>query len=191
MAPPNANARIVVAAARGDQGAWNQLVERYSSLLWAAARAHRLSAADAADVVQTSWLRLVEHLPQIQNPDCVGAWLATTARRECLRTLRGKARCEPSDEVDAVADPCLVDAGARLLRDERDAALATALARLPSRDRALLRLLTLEPAPSYEEVSAALAMPIGSIGPTRGRALARLRRELRRAGTHDLARKAD
>jgi RNA polymerase sigma factor (sigma-70 family) len=171
---------IVVAAARGDQRAWSELVERYSSLLWSVARAHRLGASDAADVVQTSWLRLVEHLPNIRNPDGIGAWLATTARREALRTLRRRARCEPSDEIEAVAEP--LDLDARLLRDERDAALAAAFARLPARDQVLLRMLALDPPLSYEEIGAALSMRIGSIGPTRGRALERLRRELGAAG---------
>ena len=176
-------AAIVAAAARGDQAAWNRLVECHSSLLWAVARAHRLSGSDAADVVQTTWLRLVEHLPQIRNPEGLGAWLATTARRESLGAVRRGRRCEPSEAIEAVADGADLDA--RLLRDERDAAVARAFARLPARDRALLRLLTLEPAPSYEEIGAALAMPIGSIGPTRGRALERLRRELRAAGAID------
>lgn len=182
---------MVGAAARGDQTAWAEIVERYSSLLWAVARAHRLSSGDAADVVQTSWLRLVEHLPKIRNPDGIGAWLATTARRESLRTLRRTAYSEPSDQLDVLADPGLMDVDARLLRGERDAAVSKAFERLPGRDQALLRLLTVDPAPSYEEISTALAMPIGSIGPTRGRALERLRRELRRAGVLDLTREGD
>lgn len=178
-------AGIVAAAARGDQAAWNQLVKRHSGLLWAVARAHRLQGGDAADVVQTTWLRLVEHLPEIRNPDGLGAWLATTARRESLRILRRGARCEPVDEIEAVADPAELDA--RLLRAERHVAVVRAFARLPGRDQALLRLLTLDPPPSYEEISAALSMPIGSIGPTRGRALERLRRELDVAGAIDTA----
>jgi RNA polymerase sigma factor (sigma-70 family) len=179
-------AATVAAAAGGDQAAWNRLVERHSSLVWGVARAHRLSGSDAADVVQTTWLRLIEHLPQIRNPDGVGAWLATTARRESLRALRHARRCEPTEQVEAVAEVAGLDA--RLLRDERDAAVARAFARLPARDRALLRLLTLDPALSYEEIGAALSMPIGSIGPTRGRALERLRRELRAAGALEQSR---
>jgi RNA polymerase sigma factor (sigma-70 family) len=176
-APAGAPPCIADAAARGDESSWQQLVDRYSSLLWAVVRAHRLTGGDAADVVQTSWLRLIEHLPQIRNPDCIGAWLATTARRECLRSLRRSARCEPVEEIDVVEEePSDVDAG--LLCGERDAALWRAFKRLPERDQALLRLLTADPAPSYDEVAAALDMPVGSIGPTRGRALARLRREL-------------
>jgi RNA polymerase sigma factor (sigma-70 family) len=179
---PGASIRIVEAAARGDQAAWNQLVERYSGLLWAVARAHRLSSDDAADVVQTSWLRLIEHLPEIRNADGIGTWLATTARRESLRTLRRAARCQPSDEIDVGVDRDHAELDARLLRHERDAAIRRAFERLSASDQALLRLLTADPAPSYQEISAALGMPIGSIGPTRGRALERLRRELRNVG---------
>ena len=173
---PTATARIVSRAAHGDRQAWDQLVERYSGLLWATARAHRVTSADAGDVVQTSWRRLVEYLAEIRNPDAVGTWLATTARRECLRALRGSARCEPVDELETFADvdPGDLDAGLR------NAGLWTAFERLPARYQALLRLLTADPTPSYEEIGAALGMPIGSIGPTRARALERLRQELRR-----------
>lgn len=176
--PVRPTAAIVEAAARGDESSWNQLVDRYTGLLWGVARAHQLTGSDAADVVQTSWLRLIEHLPQIRNPDSVGAWLATTARRECLRTLRRTSRLQPSAEIELLADEEGSDVDAQLLRGERDAALWRAFGRLPARDRALLRLLTTEPAPSYGELAAALGMPIGSIGPTRARALDRLRREL-------------
>ena len=179
---PGVAAGVVAAAAQGDQQAWNQIVAHYSGLLWAVARAHRLSSGDAADVVQTSWLRLVEHLPSIRNPDGIGAWLATTARRESLRTIRRAARCQPSDGLDALVGFATDDVDARLLRDERDAAVWRAFERLPGRDQALLRLLMTDPAPSYDEISAALGMPIGSIGPTRGRAIERLRRELARVG---------
>lgn len=169
---------LLEAARHGDQAAWHRLVERHTGLLWAIARAHRLDRSDAADVVQTSWLRLIEHLPDIKKADSVGAWLATTARRECLRTLRQAARAQPSDAMDDMFAADIAEIDARLVRDERDVCLRQAFARLPASDQALLRLLMLDPAPSYREISAALGMPIGSIGPTRGRALERLRNEL-------------
>jgi RNA polymerase sigma factor (sigma-70 family) len=164
--------------ARGDEEHWNRLVDRHSSRLLAIARAHNLSGDDAADVVQTSWLRLIEHLANIRNSDGIGAWLATTARRECLQSLRRAARCQPSDELDVLIDEEVAGADARLLREERDAALWNAFKRLPRRDQALLRLLTADRAPRYEEIAATLGVAIGSIGPKRGRALERLRRQL-------------
>jgi RNA polymerase sigma factor (sigma-70 family) len=187
----NSNPCVVAAAVRGDEAAWSHIVDRYSSLVWAIARTHRLSHGDAADVVQATWLRLVEHLADIRNADGIGSWLATTARREALLTIRRAARCELADDIDVVPDTPAPGVDADLLREERHIVVAAALQRLPLRDQALLRLLTLDPAPSYEEISAALAMPIGSIGPTRGRALERLRRELHRAGAHDVVEDVD
>jgi RNA polymerase sigma factor (sigma-70 family) len=166
-------ADLVQAAAEGDQVAWDGLVERFNGLVWSVARAHRLAPVDASDVVQTTWLRLVEHLGRLQDPERVGAWLATTARRECLRVLRHSARLLPTEEVPETPVEARLDAA--LLAEERDRALWQAFGGLSERCQALLRLLVTEPPPSYEEVSAALDMPIGSIGPTRQRCLERLR----------------
>jgi RNA polymerase sigma factor (sigma-70 family) len=173
--------QLVHRAAEGDQDAWNQLVEEFSALVWATVRAYRLSATDAAEVSQMTWLRLVENLERLRDPARVGGWLATTARRECVQVLRHTARVIPhADLPELVSNSPAPDA--TLLANERDDALWTALAALPERDRRLLRMLMADPAPSYSEISAALQMPIGSIGPTRERALQRLRREVRRRG---------
>ena len=118
---------LIRAANDGDQAAWGSIVDRFSGLVWATARAHRLSNADAADVVQTTWLRLVEHLDRIHNPDGLGAWLATTARHECLRLIRLRGRELASDEsslFDAATEDSAPD---RLITGERDRALARAL----------------------------------------------------------------
>jgi RNA polymerase sigma factor (sigma-70 family) len=170
--------RLVRAAARRDQRAWDGLVNEFGGMIWAIARAHRLGENDAADVFQATWLRLLEHLGDLNEPARVGAWLATTARRECLRRLRIAQRYLPYGD-DAPQHPA-IDAplDARLLAAERDRALWRSFARLRQTDQALLRLLMVESPLAYEEISAALGMPIGSIGPTRARALARLRREL-------------
>jgi len=166
-------AELVRAAADGDRAAWDRLVDRYNGLVWSVARSHRLSTADASDVVQTSWLRLVEHLDRLQDPERVGAWLATTARREALRALRHASRQIVTEELPEVAVEGQLDAG--LLVRERDRALWQAFGGLSERCQALLRILVSDPPPSYDEVSAALDMPIGSIGPTRARCLERLR----------------
>lgn len=167
---------LVRLAGSGDRAAWESLVARYERLVWGVARSHRLGDADAADVFQTTWLRLLEHLQDLRNPDALSGWLATTARHECLRVLRHRSRQVPTedDRIPEVAVPEEIDDG--LLLDERDAALWKAFATLSSRCQALLRMLAGDPPPSYEAVSAALDMPIGSIGPTRGRCLQTLRR---------------
>ena len=178
---------LVRAASEGDRAAWDALVERYTPMLWGIARGHRLDAHAAGDVVQTSWLRLVEHLDRLQEPDHVGAWLATTARRETLRVLRLAARQTPT-EPDELPEP-LPGPGpdARTLVAERDRALAGAFSRLSERCRLLLRLLLAEPTVPYAEIGAALDMPVGSIGPTRARCLAQLRQEAQVAGITDAA----
>jgi RNA polymerase sigma factor (sigma-70 family) len=183
---PDWIARQVQRAATGERDAWSQLVEEFDGMLRAVARGHRLCDADAADVAQTAWMRLAENLDRLQNPSRVGAWLATTARRECLRALRASARELPDAEPPepAGADVSPIDCG--LLEAERGRALWSAFRRLPARDQALLRMLVAEPQPSYDEIAAALGMPIGSIGPTRGRALDRLRAELQRSRALDV-----
>jgi RNA polymerase sigma factor (sigma-70 family) len=171
-----------VRAGEGDQGAWSVLVAEFGGMVWATARSHRLSAADTADAVQSTWLRLVEHLDRIDNPARVGPWLATTARRECLSVIRRSGRVVAlGDELPDVASEA-PSPDHRLIEEERARAVRDALAQLRPRDRALLRMLAADPAPSYEEIGAALGMPVGSIGPTRARALERLAGELERAG---------
>jgi RNA polymerase sigma factor (sigma-70 family) len=175
-------ARLVTRAADGDRDAWNALVDAFDGVVWATARAHGLGGADAADVAQTTWMRLVGNLDRIHDPACLGSWLATTARRESLAQIRHAARVIPHGD-DLPEPPGEVPhPGARLIGEQRAVALRAALQRLAPRDRALLRMLATEPAPSYEEIGAALGMPVGSIGPTRGRALARLRAEAARVG---------
>jgi RNA polymerase sigma factor (sigma-70 family) len=176
----DAVAALVVNAAAGSQQAWDGLVARYNRLVWAVARSFRLAEPDAADVVQTTWLRLVEHLDALQQPERVGAWLGTTARREALRVakLRGQT-VERSSDADLTvlpdAEPSIEES---LLTRERDAELYRAVLQLNERCQRLLRVLSASPPPRYEIVSEALGLPVGSIGPTRGRCLDKLRRVL-------------
>lgn len=169
---------LVKAAASGDQQAWNSLVERFASTVWAIARGHRLNSADAADVFQTTWLRLLEHLDRIEHPERVGAWLATTARRECLRVLRIAGRqAAKGDDFDLLPDPDSSRSPDRdLVSSERRHLINQLVDQLPVRSQLLLRLLSADSPLSYREISEALGMPIGSIGPTRARALEQLRR---------------
>jgi RNA polymerase sigma factor (sigma-70 family) len=169
-------AAMLHAASEGDQEAWQAIVARFKRLVWATVRAHRLSSADAADVSQTVWLRLVENLDRIHDPDRLGAWLVTTTRRECLRLIRLRSRELPTDSGEAFDlsrdDPI----AQQVIIRERDRALLRALRALDERCQLLLRLLSIPGGPSYEELGAALDMPIGAIGPTRARCLQKLRR---------------
>ena len=172
----------VRAAADGDEAAWNALVDQFAGLVWSIARAHRLSDADASDVSQTAWLRLVENLGRLRQPERVGSWIAATTRNECLRVLRLSGRQVPTGDEFEIVDEITPSPGAELLASERDAALWRAFEALSDRCRALLQVIVASPAPTYDELSAALDMPIGSLGPTRARCLERLRRHPEIAG---------
>jgi RNA polymerase sigma factor (sigma-70 family) len=177
-------ATLVEAARAGDDKAWKALVDRFSGLLWAIARSHRLSATDAADISQTTWLRLFENLDHIENPESVGAWLATTARREALRILRVSGRQAPAseDSIAYLGDADTTPPDGRLLAEERDRALWALIGRLPTRCQLMLRLLTTDSPLSYDDLSVAVGMPRGSLGPTRARCLEHLRRLAEEAG---------
>jgi RNA polymerase sigma factor (sigma-70 family) len=176
-------ARYVASAASGDRTGWDALVRQFGGLIRAIAHAHGLRDAHAADVAQATWLKLLEHLDDVREPGRVGAWLATTARRECLRVLRDCTRHRPL-EVEALEGESPEVPGEEMFVAERDRGLWHAFNRLRPRDQVLLdMLLVADPRPSYEEVSAALDLPIGSIGPTRARALERLRQQLEHDGT--------
>jgi RNA polymerase sigma factor (sigma-70 family) len=169
---------LVRRAASGDRLAWERLVDQYSRLLWAMTRNFKLAESDAADVVQATWLRLLEHIDRIQYPERIGSWLATTARHECLRHLAaGKRVMVVEDDHDAFSDSAghQPDVDERLLAEERAQAVRAAVSTLPSRSQRLLELLMADPPVSYTEISDQLGVPIGSIGPTRGRCLERLR----------------
>lgn len=168
---------LLAGAAKGDQAAWDALVRRHSGLLWSIARSFRLQHVVAAEAVQTTWLRLVENIDRISEPDRVAAWLATTVRRECLMLIRRAARDNnviTDEPLTDVVDPA-PEVDDALLREERNTVLWRALARLGARCQQLLRVLMASPPPSYQEVAAALDIPVGSIGPTRQRCLTQLR----------------
>jgi len=171
------NADLLAQAAAGRQSAWDEIVRRFERLVWAVARSHRLDSADSADAVQTTWLRLVEHMGAIHEPERLGAWLATTARRESLRivTRRQKNLRDGADDVLANIPDDGVGVEESLLSSERDATLLRAVRQLYDRCQRLLRVLSASPPPRYDAVSEAFGMPIGSIGPTRGRCLQRLK----------------
>jgi RNA polymerase sigma factor (sigma-70 family) len=170
-------AELVRAVRAGDQSAWDELVECYVALLWSIAYRHGLHETDAADVVQTTWLRLMEHIHDLRDPSKVGAWLATTAQREALRCVGHNHRLVLNDDDAAFDGPDLLAAPVdeRLLAQERATAAFAALGSLPPAWRTLIQLLTQDPAPSYEQISKELNIPVGSIGPTRGRCVRKIR----------------
>ena len=171
--------RLVAGAADGDETCWERLVERLTPLVCSVARSHRLSPSDTEDVCQATWCALVAHVSTLRDPERLPGWLATTARRESLRALdRARRQVPHGDDLPEpqFAEPSVDE---HLLRHERDAALWAAVGRLRHSDQRLLHLLVAREdaarEPSYREIADTLGVAVGSVGPTRGRALQRLR----------------
>jgi RNA polymerase sigma factor (sigma-70 family) len=171
-------APVVDAALHGNEQAWREIVDRFERLVWATARSCGLNEADAADVTQTTWLRLAEQLGRISAPEALPGWLVTTTRREAARVAKRSRRPLPAQlmaNVDLTADPPPADV---VVAAERRSEVRAAFEHLGERCRILLALLSADAPMSYEEISAQVDMPVGSIGPTRRRCLGKLARLL-------------
>ena len=169
---------LVTGARNGQKQAWDAVVDRYAPLIWSICRRHGLGRADTEDVGQAVWLHLAGHLGNLRAPAALPGWLATTARRECLRVLRAGRPLAAGQVLDAetLPDDQAGSAEQELLAAERQAALRAAFLDLPPRGQRLIALLLEDPPIPYAEISARLGIPIGSIGPTRRRYLDKMRR---------------
>jgi len=169
---------LVMRARKGNQQAWEALVERYAPLIWSICRHYRLDRSDAEDVAQSIWLQFVNHLGAIRDPAAVPGWLTTVTRRECGRVVRAARGPQAAGQLADVNLPDMQTRTAEqeLLAAERHAVLREAFTCLsPSRQKLMAMLIEDPPVP-YTEISARLGIPISSIGPTRGRCLDQLRR---------------
>jgi RNA polymerase sigma factor (sigma-70 family) len=181
---------LVCAARSGDHAAWDSLVRRFDRMLRTIAGSYRLTPTDVDDVVQTTWLSMLEHIHDVREPAAIAGWLATATRRHAMRVLQKRARERLSDDPQ-LGDRAVTDGPEEiLLAAERREVLAAALATLPQRHRRLMTVFVTQSTVDYSHVSEQLSMPIGSIGPIRARALARLSRNhnlvaLRDASTRD------
>lgn len=177
MEHTNTHGELLVKTRNGDREAWDALVEQMSPLIWSITRNFRLDHATAKDVAQTVWMRLIENRDRIVDPDRLPGWIATTCRREAMDALRRQRRAIPSDlsfdveDTGSSVEQVVLDG-----EDHRE--VMTAFATLDESDQELLRLLTIEPALSYQEISEVTGRPVGSLGPTRARALDRLRKAM-------------
>lgn len=169
---------LVAAALAGDAAAWNEIVDRYERLVWSVVRGYRLDNATSSDVAQTVWLKLVENLDRIREPERLPAWLATTARNESWRVAKAQQRLIPSDFEYDTEDTSLLAVDAALLRAEEQREVLHALGQLDDGCQRLLRLLTTDPPLDYDTIAEIVGRPKGSIGPTRARCLDKLRRHL-------------
>lgn len=176
------DADLIRAAAKGEESAWHALVDRHARSVWAVARSHRLHPQDAADVYQTTWLRLVENLDRIAQPERVGSWLVTTTRRESLRLLRIRQREVPDPTTDDDHRPHDGPGPEdTVVLDEEHTALARAFNQLSIRCQVLLRLWLEDRSRGNADIAVQIGTPVGSVGPTKSRCLAHLRRLLEEA----------
>jgi len=170
---------LVARAKNGERQAWDALVERFAPLIWSICRRHRLGHADTDDVGQSVWLRLVDQLDRVRDPAALPGWLATTARRECLRvlgTMQGPRGTMYALDMESMPDDRAGRADQGLLDAERHAALREAFSQLPPNGQQLMALLIADPPLPYADISAKLGIPVGSIGPNRSRYLDKMRR---------------
>jgi RNA polymerase sigma factor (sigma-70 family) len=165
---------LLIRAANGERGAWDALVDRFGHMVWSVARGFRLDDASAKDVSQTVWLKLIENIDSIHDPERLPGWLATTCRREALRVSRGQDRDVPTEFEYDVEDPS-PSLEETLIDDEDHRFVVEAFKSLDDVCQQLLRLMVIEPVLSYEEISEVTGRPIGSLGPTRARCLDKLR----------------
>ena len=181
-------ANLVAKAGEGCPRAWEELVARFGGMIAATGRRYRLSAPDVAELQQTTWLRLLENLHRIEQPERVGGWLATTARRESLQLLKRASRYHSgADQMLAnMPDRHLPDPDSRPIAQEVEAVVRRAWARLNPRSQRLLSLLVTDEPMGYKDLSRLLQMPVGSIGPTRARCLEKLRRLVAEEGLSGL-----
>ena len=165
---------IVAAAQAGDDAAWTALVRRLEPPLRRVARGYRLTPAQVEDVLQTTWTRAFVGIQRLREPGCIVSWLITTTRREALKALQGHVSEHLSADPELGEHPDPREPVDELMAAESRAILASAVSRLPERQRRLMELLMSDPEIEYREISAATGMPVGSIGPTRARCLERL-----------------
>ena len=177
-APPSATtSELLHAAGTGDQVAWRELVHRFEPVVAGTILDLGLQPADARDAAQRTWLQMVENHSKIRKPEALGGWLRTTARHESLRIMRERWRVEPLDDADDVAlpDPA-VDVEQTAVDADTTRRLRHLITLLPPRSALLLTVLFGDEPPGYAELARITGIPVGSIGPTRGRALRVVRR---------------
>jgi len=174
---------LVHAAIAGDERTWGQLMEHFDAMIRAVARRHGLGPADCDDVAQQTWVQLFLHIRHLHNHAALPGWLRTTAQRESWRVVAAARREVPSDEPAAAGTAKVEEPGVddQLLAAERRDAVRDALRRAPRHERRLVELMLAKPSMSYDDLSGSLGIPRGSIGPTRGRCIARLRGDARLA----------
>lgn len=175
--------RLVARVLNREQGSREEILSCYDPLVRAVVGAYRMQEADNQDAIQNTWLRVIERLHTLRDPNCLAAWLVTIARRECLALLaRARRELPCCDGADNLADPA-IGPEASILLAEAYSAVRVAVERLPIKRRKMIEILyTQREHHDYTTVSNMTGMPVGSIGPTRMRTMSSLRQSLARSG---------
>jgi RNA polymerase sigma factor (sigma-70 family) len=175
----NGGADLLLGVSKGDPTSWNEILRRYGALVSATVRSFRLQDADARDAVQMTWLRLAENAHRVQFPDRLAGWLATTARRECLRIMRqAKAGAKLIDLETVIVADSSAGPEKQVIGAETTRIVWALVDELSPRQRTVLRTLFTDQTVRYAEVARVAGIPPGAIGPTRARALRQLRAKL-------------
>lgn len=173
--PGDSAGELLAAAAAGSQRAWAAIVDRYSAPVWRVIRGFRFDRATSEDVAQFVWMQLLRNIDKIENPDRLAGWLGATARHEAINVYRARGRVVPADMGGGSSADVVWWDDDQVVQAEEQEAVTRALAALPDDMQELLRLMVCDPPLSYAEIAALLDRPVGSLGPSRARALHRLR----------------
>lgn len=181
--------QLLEAARSGCRDSVSEIVRELSPMLWHVARAQGLDRASAADVVQNTWLKLLTSWSDIRSPQALVSWLVTVTKRDAWRVRRSRDREDlvESNSFEVIVDD-LPTPEERAVTKAAHQQLWTTMKRLPEQCQRLLRILAFTHRPDYTAISAELGMKRGTIGPTRGRCLAKLRTLLNdeaAGGDHD------
>ena len=177
MEQTQTHGELLTRARNGDQQAWNDLVDRMSPLVWSVTRSFRLDHATATDVAQTVWLKVIENIDRIADPERLPGWIATTVRREAIKVSGQQKKVVPSEFEYDLAD-LNTSVESTVVDLEEHESVRAAFNTLSEDDQQLLRLMVVEPPLSYEEIAEITGRPVGSLGPTRARALGRLKKAM-------------
>lgn len=172
---PTTTAELLQKAAAGDQASWRALFGQFNPLVRSVVSGYRLDHETAADVCQTVWMRLFEYADRIRQPERLAAWLATTARNEALRCIKGLQRTRPAGVLEEEVDLHAPSPDEQAIDHETLEDALAAFDKLPDDSRDLLRLLVASPPLPYSDIAERVGRPVGSIGPTRSRCIEALK----------------
>lgn len=181
------DANLIGRCLNSDPDAWETLIRRYQRLIASITFKYRLSAEDAADILQSVFMTLHQQLPSLKNQEKLSSWLITVTVRECWKfrkrqILTDSIDSQDDDATSEIEDQSHISSDESLMLIEKQQTLRRAVEMLPEPCRGLIEHLFYRDEPSsYAVISAKLGMPVASIGPTRSRCLEKLKSSLKKS----------